>query len=228
MGEHQKNIDAFGKYAASYAHEGPRHAVTITKTYYLGQFEVTFDQWFKVMGTQPWMQDTIVGREASFPAIYVSWNDAQEFCKRLSAIDKRKYRLPTEAEWEFACRAGTITRYFSGDGDGTVRPHDWTRETAHDERGYRSGQRVGGKLPNPFGFYDMHGNQYEWCEDSYEADFYKRSPKVDPINRAKTDWKVCRSGNIYGKVWTGRSASRHKAGLNERTRNIGFRVVMEK
>ena len=228
MGEFQKNVEAFGKHAKNYQHETPRHAVTITNSFYMGQYEVTQDQWFKVMGTQPWATDEIYGREAHYPAAFVSWNDAQEFCRKLSVLDKRKYRLPTEAEWEFACRAGTVTRFYVGDPTESILPYEWVRDNAYDKMGWRSAQLVGTKLPNPYGFYDMLGNLYEWCQDTHEPDFYSRSPRIDPTNNAAGPWKVCRSGSIYGSSWTSRSASRQKAGPHEKTRVIGFRVVMEK
>lgn len=227
MGEFKAVIDGFGKRAHLFMPEGPRHPITISKSFYMGQYEVSQSQWIKVMGTKPWADDGLVLKGAYHPASYVTWNEAQEFCERLSILDQRRYRLPTEAEWEFACRAGSETKWHSGEDVKSVYYYDWVQENAW-KIGIRCGQRIGTKLPNAFGFYDLHGNLDEWCQDSHEPDFYSRSPEVDPINLAESANKSRRSGSFEGNAWNSRSASRRFGPPDEKNSRVGLRIVMEK
>ena len=122
-------------------------------------------------------------------ASYINWDDAREFCKKLSAKENRTYRLPTEAEWEYACRAGTQTRYHFGDESSDLGTYAWFDDNAYDI-GEKYAHRVGQKRPNGFGLYDMHGNVREWCQDWYETDYYHQfliEPE-DIVMRQVHDW----------------------------------------
>jgi formylglycine-generating enzyme required for sulfatase activity len=132
-----------------------QHDVTLTKGFYLGVYEVTQAQWRAVMGDNP---SSFKGDD--HPVDNVSWDDCQEFCKKLSLRDGRRYRLPTEAEWEYACRAGTTSQYYSGDGEEALRKVGW-----YAGNSWRQPHVVGGLAPNAWGLYDMHGNVWEWCAD---------------------------------------------------------------
>ena len=151
--------------------EQPQQAVEITQGFFLGTYEVTQSEWFSMMHTEPWKLQQGVIEDPRAAVTYVSWYDAQEFCRRLSLHEGKAYRLPTEAEWEYACRAGTTTRFSFGDDAAKLSEFGWwgsTEEqgTARDEQ-YT--HRVGLKRPNPWGFFDMHGHVWEWCQDAYSA-----------------------------------------------------------
>src|SRR5262249_31361738 len=162
------------------------HEVEITRPFYLGAYEVTQAQYEKIMGHNPsWFHADGGGGRGSagldtavFPVEYVRWSDAVEFCKRLSARPeerrlRRTYRLPTEAEWEYACRAGTTAPFHHG-------PTLDAAQANFDGAGLKRTARVGSYSPNACGLYDMHGNVWEWCADWYEADFYRTGPRRGP------------------------------------------------
>jgi len=194
----------------SYPDESPEHAVTLTRAFYLGKFEVTQEQYMQVMGTNP---SSFKG--ASLPVELVLWADAQEFCEKVSAKTGQTVRLPTEAEWEFACRAGTTTMYCTGDVEAYVG------------RGSIFGGRSGppaAKGPNAFGL-DMLGNPYEWCEDWYGE--YQPDPVTDPKGAAMGTFRVRRGGSSGFYYQTPcRSADRGRLGGSYRSDNTGFRVVV--
>jgi len=159
--------------------EFPQHPVRISKGFWMGQTEVTQSQYRSVMNTQPWFGKAYVQEDANNPAIYVSWDDAKEFCRKLSQLEGRRYRLPTEAEWEYACRAGTTTQFSFGDSDLPLGDYAWFNGNA-DKVGQDYAHPVGQKKSNPWGMYDMHGNVFEWCSDYYDEKYYSNSPGVDP------------------------------------------------
>ena len=150
--------------------EGPAHRVRITMPFYLGVYEVTQAEYEKVMGKNP---SAIKGD--SNPVEQVSWDEAAEFCKKLSATEGERYRLPTEAEWELACRAGTTTQYSFGDDPEKLGEYAW-----FSGKRDRKTHSVGKKAPNPWGLYDMHGNVTEWCADGADMGYYSVSPTDDP------------------------------------------------
>ena len=162
-----------------FVEELPQHPVRISRGFWMGQTEITQSQYASVMNAEPWSGKTYVQEDANNPAVYVSWDDALAFCQKLSQQEGRRYRLPTEAEWEYACRAGTTTRFSFGDSDLPLGDYAWFNGNA-DKVGQDYAHPVGQKKPNPWGMYDMHGNVLEWCSDYYDEKYYANSPGVDP------------------------------------------------
>jgi formylglycine-generating enzyme required for sulfatase activity len=194
--------------------ERPVHEVTISTPFYLGRFEVTQEQYQQVLGTAP---ACFIGQ--NLPVENVSWDDAQEFCKKASERTNLMVRLPTEAEWEYACRAGTTTRFCSGDADADLESVAWY--------GANSGgttHAVGQKKPNAWGLYDMHGNVFEWCADSYAN--YSAESVTDPQGPTQGECRVLRGGSWFFNPRLCRSTSRDVLNPVFRGRNIGFRVAM--
>jgi formylglycine-generating enzyme required for sulfatase activity len=185
------------------------HRVRITKPFYLGIYEVTQREYEKVIGKRPSSKDA----DAEKPADGVSWDNAQRFCTVLSALPEeetkgRRYRLPTEAEWEYACRAGTTTLYsFGDDADGLSDYAQWSLREDGPTRSYSpsrarissagrvSTRPVGQKKPNAWGLFDMHGNVGEWCADWYGKDYYLTSPTDDPPGPSSGEYHVVRGGS---------------------------------
>ena len=192
----------------------PQHEVTLTKPYYMGKYEVTQEQWFEIMGGNPSKEK---GR--MLPVTNVSWNDCQDFIKKLNAKTNGGYRLPTEAEWEYACRAGTTTKYSVGD---KITPKD------ANYRDSKIGEpvAVGSYKPNAFGLYDMHGNVWEWCEDWY-AD-YQAGAVTDPKGPATGSVRVLRGGSYNFYVSNARSSSRYSVTPFVRYYGYGFRLAKTK
>jgi formylglycine-generating enzyme len=171
------------------------------------------------------------------PVLNVSWNDAVAFCKWLSKKEGKTYRLPTEAEWEYACRAGTTTRYYSGDdpeklakvanvSDATAKAKfpDWER-TIKSSDGYVFTSPVGQFKPNDFGLYDMHGNASQWCADWYGEDYYGKSPADDPKGPDTGSSRIFRGGSWYFRPYIADSSSRDSNSSDIRNCFTGFRVV---
>ena len=204
--------------------EGPQHKVTLTKGFYMGVTEVTQGQWEAVMGTDVRQQRDKANKEwplrgasPQHPMYYVSWEEAQEFCKKLSAKEGHQYRLPTEAEWEYACRAGTSTAYYWG--GSWDNQFGWCKENSGETT-----HEGGGKKPNAWGLFDMSGNVWEWCMDSYEEHLYSSSARTDPIGPSGGDKRVLRGGSWYFTPEYCRSANRtHNP--DRRSNGFGFRVV---
>lgn len=211
--------------------ELPQHRVAITKAFYLGRTEVTQGQWKAVMGTEPWTGRIGVQAGDDHPAVYVTHKRAEEFCRRLSAKEARTYRLPTEAEWEYACRAGTTTKYRFGDDEGLLEEYAWYRgNTQHPDPRKQHARGVAQKKPNPYGLYDMHGNVMEWCQDKYDRECYKNHSEQDPVNRDDPDRQrrmVFRSGCFLKDAGALRSAKRDGDVPDYTNIHIGFRVVAE-
>jgi formylglycine-generating enzyme required for sulfatase activity len=206
--------------------EHPQHEVTISRPFYMGIHEVTQAQWLAVMGTQSW-KDKVWGKPGdSNAASWVNWYEASEFCEKLSKRTGKKVTLPTEAQWEYACRAGTKTVYCFGDDPSKLGDYAWYEENTR-KMGEEYAHPVGRKKPNPWGLYDMHGNVWEWCRDWYAADFYAKANKVDPENTTKTQNRAVRGGSWYNDPRHSRAAGRNSwTGSNYRHYNYGFRVVV--
>jgi formylglycine-generating enzyme required for sulfatase activity len=220
--------------AGARADEHPRRQVEITRTFQLGRYEVTQAQWQAVMGASPYALDrsnpyyNLPGMAARItrpdhPAT-VSWNDAQTFIARLNAMeDGGRYRLPTEAEWEYAARAGTTTAYSFGDERALLGRYAWYGED------FASGgtHPVGSKAPNPWGLYDVHGNVWEWVEDRYAADAYVEAAGADPQGPETEERRVVRGGSWHVTAGDWRSAYRKAYAPDYRGISIGFRLVRE-
>lgn len=212
--------------AGSPTNQIPRHDVGIGASFYMGTFEVTQGQWKAVMQSRPWHGMSLVAEGDDFPAVYVSWKDADAFCKKLSEIEGRRYRLPTEAEWEYVCRAGKLTAYSFGDIDSPTdhfSSHVWCRETLPPDS--QHAQQIGTKLPNPWGICDMHGNVAEWCQDWYSADYYRYSPAQDPTGPESGNERVLRGGSWFGSVAKCTASFRTGYAPSLGYDHIGFRVV---
>ena len=147
--------------------ETPAHEVVISRGFYLGKYEITQSQWVAIMGTAPWTGKKHVERHPDHPAAYISWTSVQEFLRRVNdAAGEQLYRLPTEAEWEYACRAGTTARRFFGENEHRLGDYAWFIENG-PKAGLGYAQPVGEKLPNPWGLHDIYGNVWEWVQDWY-------------------------------------------------------------
>jgi formylglycine-generating enzyme required for sulfatase activity len=204
--------------------EGPRRQVTITQPFLMGVCEVTQAQYEAVMGTSPWSGQTYAKDNPSHAASYVSWTDAMDFCRKLSSKTGREVRLPTEAEWEYACRAGTSTRFSFGDSDSDLGEHAWFDGNGAS-RGEKYAHAVGLKKPNAFGLYDMHGNVWEWCSDWYQ-DSYSGLPTQNPKGPNSGTYRVLRGGCWYNSPQSCRSAGRIWSTPDNRGNSLGFRVVV--
>jgi formylglycine-generating enzyme required for sulfatase activity len=205
--------------------EQPQHKVRITQPFYLGVTEVTQGQWESVMETRPWEGEKYVKEGTDYAATWVSWEDAQEFCRKLSETEGVAYRLPTEAEWEYACRAGTTTVYHFGNDESDLGDYGWFEDNAADV-GEEYAHQVGLKKPNAFGLYDMHGNVWEWCQDWYAEDYYANSPTDDPQGPSEEgSYRVDRGGSWYGAARLCRSANRSWYDPSDRYGSLGFRVA---
>jgi formylglycine-generating enzyme required for sulfatase activity len=236
-----------------------QHQVTISKDYYLGVTEVTQGQYQKVMGSNPsYFQKRVIRKSDSsmYPVELVSWEDAVEFCKKLSELQKEKkagraYRLPTEAEWEYACRAGSTTAYCFGGNSKSLGDYAWfgnnsgskeldadalwskTKDDMEETQKYLdtlfsagcSTHPVGEKKPNAWGLYDMHGNVWEWCSDWYGD--YPESAVSDPAGQREGGSRVYRGGSWFFGAAFCRSAVRRRLGPSQRDNSfIGFRVAL--
>ncbi len=270
-GENRLNADFF-------KNEHPQHRVRITKPFYLGKYHVTRGQFRQFVadtgyktesernqktGAIGWNPDTkefegnkkYSWRNAGFeqtdehPVVSVSWNDAVAFCKWLTKKEGKTYRLPTEAEWEYACRAGTTTRYYSGDdpetlaklgnvADATAKAKfpNW-KYTIKASDGYVFTSPVGSFKPNAFGLYDMYGNARQWCSDRYGEDYYATSPTDDPTGPdtgsitemgkiiSLRDIRVVRGGSWFFWPFVAGSARRNGDVQYNRLLSVGFRVA---
>jgi len=254
----------------NYTDEYPAHKVRITRSFYLGCCTVTvgqFKQFCRAAGYQSEAERDGTGgygynadtktfdlhrnakhnwRDPGFPqtdehpVVDVSWNDAVAFCQWLSKKEGRTYRLPTEAEWEYACRAGTTTRYWAGDDleslvkianlyDATtakVLP-DWSTFALKSSDGFVFTAPVGSFRPNPFGLYDMHGNAWQWVSDFYGEDYYAHSPTNDPQGPPPAERHVRRGGGWLSWPLYVRASFRNYNTPQSRYFNLSFRVARD-
>jgi formylglycine-generating enzyme required for sulfatase activity len=188
--------------------------------------EVTQDQFTKTMGTTPWKGRTYAKENPNHAASFISWEDATEYCRRLSKKEGRKYRLPTEAEWEYACRGGTDTVYNFGNDDAGLENYAWFRESAKNI-GETYPHQVGQKRANGFGMHDMLGNVFEWCSDWHGMDYQPQSPSIDPKGPASGTEHIMRGGSWSSFSPSCRSAYRVKTKAASRAHYNGFRLVCE-
>jgi formylglycine-generating enzyme required for sulfatase activity len=212
-------------------HEKPQHRVRITQPFYLGATPVTQGQYRAITGTNP----SYFQGSDDLPVEQVSWNDAIAFCNKLSEREGLKpfyqfgpgaqsgvegYRLPTEAEWEYACRAGSQTRFSFGDAPASLGQYAWYFSNSGNKT-----HPVAQKRPNAWGLYDMHGNVWEWCEDWYEANYYANSPGADPLAPPQASDRVIRGGGWSINPQVGRAANRGGLAPGYRYEYLGFRAA---
>jgi formylglycine-generating enzyme required for sulfatase activity len=198
--------------------EKPVHKVNITKPFYLGKYLVTQEQWDAVMGSNP-----SHFRGPKNPVENVSWNDCQVFLGKLNGQiggQGRKFVLPTEAQWEYACRAGSATRYCFGDDESQLGKYAW-----YEANSENATHPVGQKKPNTWGLYDMHGNVWEWCADWYGGGYYANSPTNDPTGPTGGSYHVNRGGGWYDPTGSCQSAIRSWDSSGHRSSFLGFRVA---
>ncbi len=232
-GEFQMGSPAKGSYEMN---ELPQHKVVISRPFYLGIYPVTQGEYEKVMNKNP---SSNSGNDR-LPVENVSWFDAVDFCNAQSAIEglpafyriKPKmvevpdwssagYRLPTEAEWEYACRAGTTTRFSCGDKQNLLKEYAWFRMNAK-----KTIHPVGELKPNAFGLHDMHGNVVEWCWDGFDSDYYSKSPINDPRGPEQPAWRMFRGGTVLHPGQFVRSATRFLTSPDRLGTFMGFRVSL--
>ena len=196
--------------------EKPVHTVTVS-TFKIGRFEVTQKQWIEIMGSNPsnWNGENL-------PVEQVSWNDVQEFIRRLNAKTGKNYRLPTEAEWEFAARGGNNSRGYKYSGGNTLTSIAWF----HDNSGGKP-HPVGTKGANELGIYDMTGNVLEWCSDYYDANYYNNSPANNPKGASSGSERVFRGVSWSNQVKSCRISNRSHGAPNEKYNTLGFRLAMD-
>ncbi len=223
--------------------EMPQHRVRITKAFYMGVYEVTQMQCERIMGTNPssftrdgLLKDAPANLDAAnLPVDNVTWYTAIEFCRRLSTLAAEKkagrvYRLPTEAEWEYACRAGTSTIFYFGDSLSSKQANFNGQHPFGDAEKGRFLNRtttVGSYLPNIFGLHDMHGNLHEWCMDRFDREYFHDSPEDDPKGPEKGSYRVIRGGDWYSDGRDCRAAFRYADVPEGRFYALGMRVVCE-
>ncbi len=193
----------------------PSHRIYVSP-FYIDQYEVTQEEFEKVLGRNPsrW-------KDPKAPVEQIRWKDAAEYCNARSRLEglagaydpktwqcdfaAAGYRLPTEAEWEYACRAGTETEFFFGDNPSPLGGYAWYKENCTRRPG-----SVGGKQPNPWGLYDMYGNIWEWCNDFYDEDYYRKCPEKDPRGPPSGETRVLRGGGWNSRARQCRSAYRNE------------------
>ncbi len=219
--------------------EGPEHRVRITRPFYLGAFAVTQEEFAEVQGANPsyfrdyrrpqgpvtWDTATIVEAVRDWegerrPVESVSWEEAAAWCRRLSAREGQTYRLPTEGEWEYACRAGSEGGWCC-EGAARVGEYAWFGDNAGGTT-----HAVGEKCPNAWGLYDVHGNVWEWCADWFSSRYYVQSPSLDPAGPRSGRARVLRGGGWSSDAANCRSAARDYYAPHVRDRSLGFRVVL--
>ncbi|WP_019499172.1 formylglycine-generating enzyme family protein [Pseudanabaena sp. PCC 6802] len=198
--------------------EHPQHEVTV-RSFLMGKYPVTQAQYQAVMGKNP---SHFGGNGANRPVERVSWHDAKEFCAQLSELTGKNYRLPSEAEWEYACRATTKTEYYFGDSESNLGDFAWYYSNSNGKT-----QPVGETLPNAFGLYDMHGNVWEWCEDNWHEN-YQGAPTDGRawVDRKKSTNRVRRGGSWSLNAFYCRSAFRNYYYADFVSNYDGFRVVV--
>jgi len=202
-----------------------QHQVTLSRSFYMQTTEVTQGQWQKVMGSN---KSSFSECGLDCPVERVSWEEVQDFIAKLNQLSGLKYRLPTEAEFEYAARAGTTGALSNGElteiwceEDEKMNEVGWYCGNAKDKT-----HSVGLKKANAWGLYDMHGNLWEWCQDSWDGADYSTEPVIDPLSAKSTDGRVIRGGSWHDYAWHTRSANRDWCVFHYRNEFVGFRLVL--
>ena len=204
--------------------EKPAHKVTLSD-YYIGKYEVTQAEWEAVMGERPtsdgdkWTSEYGLG--SNYPAYNISWNDCDAFIRKLNELTGMKFKLPTEAQWEYAARGGKSSGGYKYSGGNDIGAVTWY--------GGNSGNGthpVGGKQANELGLYDMSGNVYEWCSDWYGKSYYSSSPQTDPTGPSSGSGRVLRGGSWYYYATYCRVANRNSNSVSARSNRYGMRLAL--
>lgn len=196
--------------------EKPAHEVTLDG-YYIGETEVTQELWEAVMGDNP---SDFTG-DSSLPVEQVSWDDCQEFIRKLNSLTGKQFRLPTEAEWEFAARGGNKSNHYKYSGSNTLSSVAW-----YEDNSGSTTHPVGQKSPNELGLYDMSGNVYEWCQDWYDENYYKNSPSSNPCNTTSASYRVFRGGSWGDFALLCRVSYRNGWDPGNRRNLLGLRLAL--
>jgi len=203
--------------------EKPVHDVTIHKSFWMGKYTITQAQWENIMGNN---LSSIKGN--NLPVDFVNWYDCKSFCARLSQkTHSLGFRLPSEAEWEYACRAGTTTDYYTGNDESDLEKAGWFYSSIKEPPIYTI-QPVGKKLPNDFGLYDMHGNVFEWCEDKWHDNYDGAPDDGSPWLSGESSYRVYRGGHVSAIAICSRSSDRTLFNSpDEPCLYNGFRIVLD-
>ena len=208
------NMGATSEMENPYEDEKPIHRVTLTNNYYIGKYEVTQALWQAVMGSNP---SCFKGDD--LPVERVSWNDCQDFISKLNAMTGKRFRLPTEAEWEYAARGGKKSRGYQYSGSNTLGDVAWYGDNSGSKT-----HAVGTKQPNELGIYDMAANVEEWCQDRYGS--YSSSPQTNPTGAASGSNRVIRGGDWFFLAWDCRTSCRGFRAPGDRFNYLGLRLVL--
>ena len=204
--------------------EKPVHSVTVS-SFSIGQTEVTQQLWYAVMGQKPTSDGTQLesgyGLGDQYPAYYVSWNDIQEFLTKLNQLTGQTFRLPTEAEWEFAARGGNSSKGYTYAGSNTIDDVAWYTTNSGSKT-----HTVATKQANELGLYDMSGNVWEWCQDWYSSSYYSSSPSNNPTGPDTGSYRVLRGGSWFGDAAYCRVANRNYYTPTRRGDFLGFRLAL--
>ncbi len=204
--------------------ESPIHSLRLDKPFYLGKYEVTRERWYEVMRTagELGVEDPLPG-DSELPVAGVSWDDARAFIIKLNAMEGTdKYRLPSEAEWEYACRAGSSEKYSFGDAEQELARYAWFGKYQGS-----APHPVGQKAPNAWGLYDMHGNVWEWVQDSWHNDYNGAPSDGRAWESGEFSRRIARGGSLTGSAESCRAANRAWFGSDVRNADMGFRLLME-
>jgi formylglycine-generating enzyme required for sulfatase activity len=213
--------------------ESPQRQVNINYDFYMGKYTVTKAQWQAVMGTTPWSGQSFVLDDPNSPAVYVTWNDTKAFITALNQLGQGTFRLPSEAEWEYAARAGTNTRFYFGDSICAPTAciscdlDDYAWWCGNSDQRFL--EEVGQLIPNDFGLYDMHGSMFEWCEDDFLYDGYEGAPNDGSpyISSPRGPFRSLRGGSYVSQTRDNRSSARGSNSPDTVAGNFGVRLVLE-
>lgn len=203
--------------SACYYWEKPMHKVKLT-TYYIAKYPVTQKEWFAVVGDKPWFTKEC----PDCPVENVSWYDAQIFLSKLNQLTGKFYRLPTEAEWEYAARGGVKSKDYLYAGSNDINAVAW-----YEGNSNKISHPVGGKLPNELGLYDMSGNVFQWCSDWFDDKYYSKSPEENPQGPGRDSYRTCRGGSWWSEEKECRVAHRDRYPPDARDDDVGFRIAKD-
>jgi len=233
------------------SNEGPQHEVILTRPFYIGAHDVTVGQFKAFVQEKGYRTEAETSGEGAYvllpnfewkldpkanwqnpgfeqtenhPVVCVSWNDAKAFCEWLSAKEGKTYALPTEAQWEYACRAGSKTKFHFGDDGDELAKYAWQNENSEMKT-----HPVGELKANAWGLYDMHGNVWQWVADWFAADYYQKSPREDPRGPSLGSARAMRGGGALSSTSAARAAYRYgDYSPSIRSTHVGFRVVLSR